>query len=93
MRSCFLDGKTMNPQRISGIVTGPAADATLIPPAFGLAGVNNHTWTGAWGTVPYWNAFVANLEMHGQGTFFDPRLDKQDQFPIAAAMGFGHLRK
>jgi cytochrome c553 len=80
-----LDGKTMNPH------TGASA-ATLIPPAFGLAGVNNHTWTGAWGTVPYWNAFVANLEMHGQGTFFDPRLDNADQFPIAAAMGLGHLR-
>ena len=41
--------------------------ATLIPPAFGLAGVNLHTWTG-WGSVPHWNAFVANLEMHGKGT-------------------------
>jgi hypothetical protein len=81
----ILDGKTVNPH------TGQSA-ATLIPPAFGLAGVNNHTWTGAWGTVPYWNAFVANLEMHGQGTFFDPRLDDARQFPIAAAMGFGHLR-
>jgi hypothetical protein len=28
---------------------------TLIPPAFGLAGVNLHTWTG-FGSVPYWNA-------------------------------------
>lgn len=66
--------------------------ATLIPPAFGLAGVNNHTWTGAWGTVTYWNAFVANLELRGKGTFFDPRLDDATQFPIAAAMGFGHVR-
>jgi hypothetical protein len=54
--------------------------------------VNNHTWAGAWGTVTYWNAFVANLELHGQGTFFDPRLDDAAQFPIAAARGFGHLR-
>jgi hypothetical protein len=45
--------------------------ATLIPPAFGLAGVNLHTWTG-WGSVTHWNAFVANLEMHGKGTFYDP---------------------
>ena len=81
----LLDGKTTNPH------TGMSA-ATLIPPAFGLAGVNNHTWTGAWGTVTYWNAFVANLEMHGQGTFFDPRLDNADQFPIAATLGFGHIR-
>jgi hypothetical protein len=54
--------------------------AVLIPPAFGLAGVNLHTWNG-WGSVPYWNAFVANLEMHGQGTFFDPRLDDPVKFP------------
>jgi hypothetical protein len=81
----FLDGKTMNP-------TTGMSSATLIPPAFGLAGVNNHTWTGAWGTVTYWNAFVANLELHGQGTFFDPRLDNAAQFPIAAAMQFGHMQ-
>jgi hypothetical protein len=81
----ILDGKTVNPN------TGMSA-ATLIPPAFGLAGVNNHTWTGAWGTVTYWNAFVANLELHGKGTFFDPRLDDATQFPIAAAMDFGHVR-
>ena len=42
--------------------------ATLIPPAFGLAGVDLHTWT-AWGSVPHWNAFVATLEMHGKGRF------------------------
>jgi hypothetical protein len=90
----ILDGKAVNPQQISnGVVTGTnVPGATLIPPAFGLAGVNNHTWTGAWGTVTYWNAFVANLAMHGQGTFFDPRLDNAAQFPIAAAAGFGHTR-
>jgi hypothetical protein len=63
---------------------------TLIPPAFGLAGVNLHTWTG-WGSVPHWNAFVANLEMHGVGRFWDPRLNDAGQFPIAAANGFGNL--
>jgi hypothetical protein len=42
--------------------------------------------------VPYWNAFVANLEMHGQGNFFDPRLDDANQFPIAAENGFGHVK-
>src|SRR5262249_25605261 len=66
---------------------GRAAGA-LIPPAFGLAGVNLHTYTG-WGSIPYWNAFVAVLEMHGHGTFIDPRLDNAKQFPIAAANGFG----
>ena len=64
---------------------------TLIPPAFGLAGVNLHTWTG-WGSVTYWNAFVANIEMHGQGTFYDPRLNDPARFPIAAAAGFGNIR-
>jgi hypothetical protein len=65
--------------------------ATLIPPAFGLAGVNLHTWTG-WGSVTHWNAFVANLEMHGKGTFFDPRLNDPVQFPVAAKAGFGNVR-
>jgi hypothetical protein len=78
----LMDGKGFRPD-------GKSA-ATLIPPAFGLAGVNLHTWTG-WGSVPYWNAFVANLEMHGKGRFFDSRLDNAAQFPIAAANGFGHV--
>src|SRR6266852_1151845 len=76
----FLDGKAFRPD-------GKSA-ATLIPAAFGLAGVNLHTWTG-WGSVTYWNAFVANLEMHGKGTFFDPRLN---EFPVAARAGFGNVR-
>ena len=79
-----LDGKTVNP------FTGRSS-ATLIPPAFGLAGVNLHTWTG-WGSVTHWNAFVANLEMHGKGTFYDPRLNDAAKFPIAAANGFGNVR-
>ena len=88
----FMDGKAFNPQQVSnGVVTGTnVPGATLIPPAFGLAGVNLHTWTG-WGSIPYWNAFVANLEMHGKGNFFDPRLDDPNQFPIAAANHFGHV--
>ena len=76
----FLDGKTVRPDRHTG--------ATLIPAAFGLAGVNLATYGGA-GSVSYWNALVANLEMHGQGTFFDPRLD---QYPIAARAGSGNVR-
>ncbi len=88
-----LDGKAFNPQQISnGIVTGTnVSGATLIPPAFGLAGINLHTWTG-WGSVTHWNAFVANLEMHGSGTFFDPRLNDANKFPIAAANNFGNVR-
>jgi hypothetical protein len=88
-----LDGKAFNPEQVTnGVVTGTnVSGATLIPPAFGLAGVNLHTWTG-WGSVPYWNAFVANIEMHGKGNFYDPRLNDADQFPIAAANGFGNIR-
>jgi CxxC motif-containing protein (DUF1111 family) len=41
--------------------------------------------------VSHWNAFVANLEMHGKGRFWDPRLNDATQFPIAAANGFGNL--
>jgi hypothetical protein len=78
----FLDGKAFQPNGTSA--------AALIPPAFGLAGINLHTYTG-WGSIPYWNAFVAVLEMHGHGTFIDPRLDNAQQFPIAAANGFGHV--
>src|SRR5262245_12709043 len=89
----FLDGKAFNPQQVTdGVRTGAnVPGATLIPNAFGLAGFNQHTWTGAWGTVTYWNALVANLEMHGKGRFFDPRLNNAAQFPIAAANGFGDL--
>jgi len=79
----FLDGKAFRPD-------GKSA-ATLIPPAFGLAGVNLHTWTG-WGSVTHWNAFVANLEMHGKGTFIDSRLNDPAQFPVAARAGFGNVR-
>lgn len=66
----FLDGKAFNPrQETDGVVTGTnVPGATLIPNAYGLAGFNQHTWRGAWGTVTYWNAFVAVLEMHGKGT-------------------------
>jgi hypothetical protein len=88
----ILDGKAFNPQQVTdGKVTGTnVTGATLIPPAFGLGGVNLHTWTG-WGSIPHWNAFVANLEMHGKGRFWDPRLNNAAQFPIAAANGFGDL--
>ena len=78
----ILDGKAFQPSGRSG--------ATLIPAALGLAGVNLHTYTG-WGSVPYWNAFVANLEMHGIGNFDDQRLGNADQFPIAARAGFFHV--
>jgi hypothetical protein len=77
-----LDGKAFRPDG------RPAA--TLIPAAFGLAGVNNHTWTGAWGNVTYWNAYVANLEMHGKGNLYDPRFDNAEKYPVAARTKQGH---
>ena len=79
----LMDGKAFQPDGRSA--------ATLIPPAFGLAGINLHTSTG-WGSVTYWNAFVANTQMHGQGTFYDPRLDDPVKYPIAAANRFGHIQ-
>jgi hypothetical protein len=80
----LLDGKAFRPD-------GKSA-ATLLPPAFGLAGVNLHTWTG-WGSVTHWNGFVANLEMQGRGTFYDPRLNDAVKFPIAAMTGAGDVRR
>ena len=77
------DGKALRPD-------GKQA-GTLIPPAFGLAGVNLHTWTG-YGSVPYWNAYVAATEMHGSGTFFDRRFDDKDQYPVSARSGSGNTR-
>jgi hypothetical protein len=77
------DGKAFRPD-------GKQA-GTLIPPAFGLAGVNLHTWTG-FGSVPYWNAYVAATEMHGAGTFFDARLSDKDQYPVSAKSGAGNTR-
>jgi len=69
------DGKGMRPD-------GKTA-ATLLPPAYGMAGVGSHTYTG-WGSVTHWNAYVAVTQMRGKGTFFDPRLNDPAKFPIAA---------
>jgi hypothetical protein len=77
------DGKAFRPD-------GKPA-ATLIPPAFGLSGINLHTWTG-WGSVPYWNAYVANTQMRGQGTFFDPRMNDPEKYPIAVKTGDWNIR-
>lgn len=45
----------------------------VLPPAYGLAGVRNETFT-ADGPLSYWNAYVAIVQMHGRGDFSDPRL-------------------
>lgn len=80
----ILDGKAFRPDGRSA--------STLLPAAFGLAGVSLHTYTG-WGSVTHWNAFVANLEMMGSGTFFDPRLNDAERFPVAVRGGFSNVRK
>ena len=79
-----LDGKAFRPD-------GKSA-ATLIPEAFGHAGHNLHTWTGGWGNVTYWNAYVANLQLHGEGNFYDERLNNAKKYPVAAKAGFGNKR-
>lgn len=78
-----LDGKAFRPDG--------KTSAVVIPAAFGLEGVNLATYTG-WGSVPYWNAFVAVNEMHGLGTFVDARLADAAQFPIAAKAGLFDVR-
>lgn len=45
----------------------------LLPPAYGLRHVELETYTGE-GPVSYWNAYVAVTQMHGRGSFSDPRL-------------------
>ena len=65
--------------------------ATVIPAAFGLAGQNLHTYNG-WGGVPYWNAYVAVTQMHGSGTYFDPRLRDAAKYPVAAKNNLWNVR-
>jgi hypothetical protein len=59
-------------------INGPV----VIPPAYGLAGVGLETYT-AEGPVSYWNNYVAVVEMHGRGSFFDPRLGVRIDVPPA----------
>jgi len=75
----FLDGKAFRPDN--------KIAANLIPAAFGLRGIDLVTYTG-WGSIKYWNSFVANLEMHGKGNFFDPRLNDPAKYPIAVENHF-----
>lgn len=77
------DGKGFRPD-------GKSA-ATVLPAAFGLAGVNLHTYSG-WGSVTHWNAYVATTQMYGKGTFFDPRLNDPERFPAAVKQGHHNIR-
>ena len=50
------------------------SDPAVIPPAYGLAGVNSVTFTGDGDRPAYWNRYVAVTQMHGHGSFSEPRL-------------------
>jgi hypothetical protein len=77
------DGKAFRPD-------GKRA-CTIMPAAYGMAGVNLHTYTG-FGSVPYWNAYVGATELHGQGTYWDQRLSNPEQYPVAARSGSWNTR-
>ncbi len=50
-------------------------DPALIPPAYGLDGVNSVTYTGDGDRIEYWNRYVGVTQMHGHGSFAEPRLN------------------
>lgn len=57
------------------------SNPTVIPPAYGLFGLENTIFTGDGdvehepvGPVAYWNRYVAVTQMGGHGVFSDPRL-------------------
>ena len=79
-----IDGKAFRPD-------GKSA-ATRIPAAYGHLGEYLHTWTGGFGDVTYWNAYVANLQMHGNGNFNDSRLNDPDKYPVATRAGKFRIR-
>jgi mono/diheme cytochrome c family protein len=58
-------------------VNGPV----VIPPAYGLLGVNSIIYTGDGPDIAYWNLYVGVTQMHGHGTFVDPRIGANVQNP------------
>jgi mono/diheme cytochrome c family protein len=58
-------------------LNGPA----VIPPAYGLTGVHSVTYTGDGSEIAYWNRYVAVTQMHGHGSFAEPRLGINVQNP------------
>jgi len=77
-----MDAKAFQPNGKSG--------ATLLPAAFGMAGISSGTYTG-WGDVTYWNAYVANTQMHGKGSFSEPRITA-GQFPVGTRAHYNQVR-
>ncbi|MAT92224.1 MAG: hypothetical protein CME59_06455 [Halioglobus sp.] len=47
--------------------------AHVIPPAYGLHGIDRITSTGDGDDIAYWNRYVAVTQMGGQGSFYDER--------------------
>jgi mono/diheme cytochrome c family protein len=45
----------------------------VIPPAYGLRGVQSITYTGDGSDIAYWNRYVGVTQMHGHGSFTDSR--------------------
>ena len=45
----------------------------VIPPAYGLLGINRITSTGDGDQIAYWNRYVAVTQMGGHGSFMEPR--------------------
>jgi mono/diheme cytochrome c family protein len=45
----------------------------VIPPAYGLLGIHRITVTGDGTDVAYWNRYVGVTQMHGHGSFDEPR--------------------
>jgi phage baseplate assembly protein gpV len=66
--------------------------AVRIPAAYGHLGEDLHTWTGGFGNVTYWNAYVANLQMHGKGNFNDERFNDPAKYPAAVRAGSFKVR-
>jgi len=58
-------------------VNGPV----VIPPAYGLLGVNSIIYTGDGADIAYWNLYVGVTQMHGHGTFADSRIGVAVQNP------------
>ena len=51
---------------------------SVIPPAYGLLGVHSVTYTGDGSEISYWNRYVAVTQMHGHGSFAEPRATPPD---------------
>jgi mono/diheme cytochrome c family protein len=51
------------------------SNPVVIPPAYGLEGIHSVTFTGDGNELAYWNRYVGVVEMGGQGSFAEPRLN------------------